>query len=465
MSDLEPVDPAANPFLSGRFEPVHREIDTSDVTIEGDLPSDLVGTCIRNGPNPKYTPLGSYSYPMEGDGMLHAVTLGPDGVRYRNRWVQTNGLKAEERAGKALFGGLMTPSFVDQSLLGPDPDPGWPYKINAFINVIRHDGRYLALDEGTLAYEVTDELGTVGRYDFGGALAKGVTAHPKRDPVTGELVVFRYDIEAPFLTWAILGPDGSVVQPETTVPDVEVGHMIHDFAITEHHLLLLVAPLVFDVDAMLAGGPLLAWKPEQGCRLAVIRRDGSGMTWVESEAFWVWHFGNAHEQDGVIALDYPEWTGPGLVTGDATSTCRYVHARVDPATGTFEREGMADAIADFPRVDDRRVGRAHRYTVLTAASGRLPHEHDVLCRADLQAGTWQTSTFDGVINEPVFAPRAGGGDDELDGYYLAFVTTFDARRSSLAVWDAAELPSAPRALVHLPQRVPNGLHGNWFAAG
>ena len=30
-------------------------------------------------------------------------------------------------------------------------------------------------------------------------------AHPSIDPVTGEMIVFRYDVEAPFLIWAIVG--------------------------------------------------------------------------------------------------------------------------------------------------------------------------------------------------------------------------------------------------------------------
>src|SRR5262249_54817825 len=97
MSPLELVDPTTNPHLSGRFATVHREIDAGDLTVEGTLPAELTGAYVRNGPNPKFPPLGSYTYPMEGDGMLHGVWLDGDRPRYRNRWVETRGLQAEER--------------------------------------------------------------------------------------------------------------------------------------------------------------------------------------------------------------------------------------------------------------------------------------------------------------------------------------------------------------------------------
>jgi hypothetical protein len=100
------------------------------------LPEDLVGHYFRNGPNPEFTPLGSYTFPLEGDGMIHGVWLEAGQAHYANHWLRTNGLKAEERAGKALYGGIMTPAFVDMSLLGDDPDPGWPFKLDAFVNVI-----------------------------------------------------------------------------------------------------------------------------------------------------------------------------------------------------------------------------------------------------------------------------------------------------------------------------------------
>ena len=154
--------------------------------------------------------------------MVHGVWLdGEGGARYKNRWVRTKGMAADVAAGHDVFGGLMTPAFVDTTLLGDDPDPGWPFRLDPFINVVRHAGRHLALDEGLPGYEVSPSLDTIGRCDFDGS-CKGMCAHPKIDPVTGEMLLFRYDVEAPFLIWAVVGPDGTVTsgprrcRPSTT---------------------------------------------------------------------------------------------------------------------------------------------------------------------------------------------------------------------------------------------------------
>ncbi len=294
--DLQPVDPSTIPELCGRFEPVAHEIDADDLPVEGSLPDELTGAYFRNGPNPRFTPLGSYTYPLEGDAMIHGLWIEGGRARYANRWVRTQGMAAEERAGHALYGGLVTPAFVDMDLLGPDPDPGWPNRLDPFVNVVRHAGRYLALEEGTPPYEITDRLATVGRYDFAGGLPAGLCAHPKIDPDTGEMIVFRYDVEEPFLTWAVIGPDGTVTRPATVVEGVDAAFMIHDFAITEHHLVVTIGPALLDIGAMMTGGEVLQWRPDLGTRIAVIPRDGSsGPRWIHTEAFWVWHFANAFE--------------------------------------------------------------------------------------------------------------------------------------------------------------------------
>jgi carotenoid cleavage dioxygenase len=465
---LHPVDMADEIFLSGRFAPVTTEITADALTVEGALPTDLTGHYVRNGPNPEFPPLGSYTYPLEGDGMLHGVWLEGGTARYANRFVRTNGLKAEERAGHALYGGLMSPAFVDTSLLGDDPDPGWPFKLDAFVNIVRHGGRYLALEEGTPPYEVAPDLATRGRYDFGGGLPDGMCAHPKIDPVTGEMIVFRYDVEAPFLTWAAIGADGAVTRPATVIEGVDKAFMIHDCALTERFLVLVLGPLVLDVDAMLSGGDPLGWHPDLGTRIAVVPRDGSPVRWAQTDAFWAWHYANAFEEGDRIHLDFPWTTAPDIVLPPSkrgASGQGFTRATIDPARGTVELHHLDREGTEFPRIDDRLVGRKHRYLTVAGRSGVDgigPGEHDRLYRYDMESGTSVTADTGAAVGEVVFAPR-DGGSDELDGYYLAFGTDLGSGASSLYVWDAAAFPAPPVARVRIPQRVPNGLHGNWFA--
>jgi carotenoid cleavage dioxygenase-like enzyme len=229
---LEPTDSASHPALSGVLAPVDDELSMMDLQVVGRIPDDLRGVYLRNGPNPKFPPLGSYTYPLDGDGMIHGVWLAEGKARYRNRYVLTKGLAAEMKAGRALWGGgVMTPAAPPAALAGPDPDPGGD-KVLPDINIVRHAHMFLALGEGVAPYEVTPELVTVGRYEFGGALPLGMCAHPKIDPATGEMIVFRYGLEAPYLYWAVIGADGTVTHPPDVIAEVDRGYMIHDFSIT-----------------------------------------------------------------------------------------------------------------------------------------------------------------------------------------------------------------------------------------
>jgi carotenoid cleavage dioxygenase-like enzyme len=471
---LTTVDPAASPYLSGRYAPVRREADAGDLQVEGSLPADIDGVFMRNGPNPKFPPLGSYTYPLEGDGMIHAVWIGGGKARYRNRWVQTNGLRAEERAGRALYGGLMTPAFVDQGLLGPDPDPGWPVKLDAFINIVRHAGHYLALEEGTPPYEVSPELETIGRFDFGGGLPLGMCAHPRIDPVTGEMVVFRYDVSEPYLTWAAVGPDGSMSRPPAAVPGIDKAFMIHDFVITQHYAVFVIGPAILDLAAMMAGGSVLSWQPDLGTRIVLVPRSGTGpVTFAELEPFWVWHFANAYEDGGRVIADFPCWNELSMAAGDRRAagggrdpvSGRFSRVSIDPARGTAAATQVGETPSEFPRIDDRLTGRRHRYLTVSAASGThdlAKGEHDRLLRWDMTTGEHQAWDTEASIGEVVFAPREGA-TEELDGYYLTLARSLPDDRSWLYLWDAADFPGPPMARVAIPATVPNGLHANWFA--
>lgn len=471
MAELQPVDMATHPYLSGRFAPITDEVEVEGLHVEGAVPEGLVGAYLRNGPNEMFPPLGSYSFPMEGDAMVHGVWFdGEGGVRYKNRWVRTRGMEADIAAGRDIFGGLMSPAFVDTALLGDDPDPGWPFRLDPFINVVRHAGRHLTLSEGLPGYEITPQLDTVGRFDFNGRL-KGMCAHPRIDPLTGEMLLFAYDVEAPFLTWAIVGADGTVTSGPNTVPTVDKGFMIHDFTITATYLVLVIAPVVFDLDAMMTGGDVLSWQPDLGTRIALIPRDGSEVRWVETDPFFVWHYGNAYDDGDDVVVDFSWWSSFSLGP-DPTRTGAFTQMRLSPGAGTAAMAHLDDSMSEFARIDDRRCGQPHRYVTVSQKSGRhdglLNGEFDRLVRHDLETGTSVSHDVDLVHGEVVHAARAGApvgrGDAELDGWYLTYATDVGATRSYLLIWDAQAFPADPVAKIHLPHRVPNGLHGNWMPA-
>lgn len=329
-------DPTRVPHLLGSFAPVTEQVDVADLEVTGEIPASLDGLYVRNGPNPRFTPIGSYLYPIDGDGMLHGVWLSEGRARYRNRFVRTPAMRAEERAGHALWGGVESMIMPDADQVGPEL--AGDFKDLPDINVVRHAGRLLALAESACPFQVDAGLTTLGREDFGGALPAGITAHPKIDPVTGEMVVFCYALEPPYLTWSVIGREGTLTRGPTPVDGVDEPLMIHDMALTGRYVVLVLAPAFFDLDAAMAGGSFLAWRPERGTRVVLIPRDGGAPVWAADEAFWLWHTVNAYddgpgERDPVV-VDFVQWSR--LTVGGGPDDAEPVsgglaRARIDPA--------------------------------------------------------------------------------------------------------------------------------------
>ncbi|MFC9583505.1 carotenoid oxygenase family protein [Streptomyces yangpuensis] len=465
-------DPTRVPHLLGSFAPVTEEVDAADLEVTGELPPSLDGLYLRNGPNPRFTPIGSYLYPIDGDGMLHGVWLSGGRARYRNRFVRTPALEAEERAGRALWGGL-------ESMIVPDADQVGPELAGTFrdlpdINVVRHGGRMLALAESACPFRIDAGLATVGREDFDGALPAGITAHPKIDPVTGEMVVFCYGLEPPYLTWSVIGRDGAVTRGPTPVDGVDEPMMIHDMALTGRYVVLVLAPAFFDLAAAMAGGSFLSWRPERGTRVALIPRDGGPPRWAADGAFWLWHTVNAHDdgpgEDAAVVLDYVQWarltvgSSPDGAAGDEPSG-GLVRARIAPATGRMTRTLLDDSRVEFPRVDDRLIGRPYRYAALATGTGRtdlLPGEYDAVRWYDAETGdsrVWEAGNLS--VGEPVFAPEPGRNSDG-HGHWLTFATDRTDGSSWFLVIPAEDPEAGPVARARIPVRVPLGLHGCWL---
>jgi carotenoid cleavage dioxygenase len=459
------VNTRNDPYLTGVYAPVTDECDASALPVRGELPSRLRGMFVRNGPNPMFEPKGRYHI-FDGDGMLHALTLDGSGACYRNRWVRTDGLAVEERAGRAIYGGMANGEF-------PSPEEtagGPPMKNVANTNVVRHAGRILCLWEAGLPTEVTAAIETVGPYTFGGRLAGAFTAHPKLDPATGAMYAFGYSPFPPYLAFHVVHADGTLTR--TVEVDLPAPVMMHDFAVTDRHAVFLDAPAVFDFEAFARGEPMLSWKPELGTRFGVMALDGDGrdIRWFETDECYVFHFLNAYASaDGrrvtVDACRLPRMDIGLDHEGDtAVADSWLTRFTVDLDTGRVGHEQVAELPGDFPRLPPAFEGREHRYGYYASFShGDPAGDFDSVTKVDFTTGNTQTHVYGehAVAGEAVFAPDPEGRGED-DGWLCNYITDRSTMTTDFVVLDAGTLDEVAR--VHLPQRVPFGFHGNWMPA-
>jgi carotenoid cleavage dioxygenase len=450
-----------NPWLVGNFAPVRREVSVENLPVSGALPPELDGVYARNGPNPQFPPWQPYHW-FDGDGMVHAVRLRAGQASYTNRWVRTLGWQREHAAGRALWGGLLTPPAFD--------NPDGPFKNPANTALLWHARRLLALWEGGEPYALRlPTLDAVGPYTFGGRWPHPFTAHPKLDAATGELHFFGYHVgEPPYLWYGVADAHGEVVH--TTPIDLPAPVMMHDFALTERHVVFLDLPFVFAVERLLAGEPPLVWAPERGARLGVLPRrgDGAAIRWFAVAPGYVFHVLNAFEQDDALVVDgcrYPRM-GFGLTGADGAADAPAVlyRWRLDLRAGTVQERALDDRASEFPRVADRLVGRPARYgyAALFAPDGGVGMAAG-LVKYDLLTGRDEVHRHGAGRGggEGVFVPRPGAIAED-DGWVVTFVYDAASDTSELVLIAAQDFAAPPVARVHLPQRVPWGLHGCWI---
>ena len=240
----------SKPYLTGHYTPVVDEVTATELTVEGTLPPELTGRLIRNGHNPK--PGVTPTHWFKGSGMVHGIRLREGRAEwYRNRWVHT----------PALDG---APYMTEH---GPDLTAS-----AAGTHVIEHAGRLLALCEANVPFELTPELETVGAYDFDGKLRSAMTAHPKEDPVTGELHFFGSSPFPPFLTYYVADAKGEIVH-SAEIPGATAS-LKHDFALTRRHVVFIEGNVTFD-PAEHSGIPY-GWSDAQPARIGIMPRGTDG---------------------------------------------------------------------------------------------------------------------------------------------------------------------------------------------
>ena len=446
-----PLD--ASPYLAGNCAPVHEEHTIFDLPVTGTIPAELEGRLLRNGPNPIDAPdLASHHWFL-GDGMVHGIRLrGGKAEWYRNRYV------GSERTAELL--GRTTPK--------PTTAPGGPN-----TNVIGHAGRTYALVEaGTKPVELTYELETVGTNGFADTLLNGYTAHPKYDPLTGEMHAIAYAPNVLFdkVEYIVVGPEGTMTKTiSITTPTMP---MIHDMGLTQKYAIVMDLPVAVDLDEAFAGSRFpLRWFDDYNARVGLLPRTAESeadMIWCGIDPCYAFHPLNSYDlDDGRVVVDICRYDR--LFDRDRNGPFRdslpqLERWTIDPVRRHVTRDVIDERFQEFPRVAGSVLNRPHRfgYTTQVAAGAAGSIDFGNTIKFDLVAGTSQVHDHGPGrgAGEPVFVSRAGDSSED-GGWLLTMVYDASTDRSDLVILDAQDVAGPAVARVELPVRVPHGFHGNW----
>lgn len=470
-----------HPYRSGPWRPQHVEYDAWDLDVEGEIPADLNGVYLRNTENPLHPPIERY-HPFDGDGMLHSISFTNGEARYANRFVRTDGLVEELEAQGSLWAGV---AELPASAKAPHQIGARPrMKDAASTDIVVHRGAALAsfymcgdlyrLDPHTLADQ--------GKEDFGGHFpADGVSAHPKIDENTGEMLFFNYGTEWPYMHYGEVSADGEL----TTYQDVELpgSRLPHDMAFTEHYAIVNDCPMFWEPEAMAAGFYAPRFHRDMPTRFGIIPRGGGDVRWFEAEPTYVLHWINAFETvnaagHGEIVLDGFFQKNPSpRPRPEATfeeNLYRYLdlHSmqsvpyrwRFDLETGTTTEGPLTDEILEFGMINGRHGGRPYRYSYDALPAAGWFGFHGI-AKHDVETGeiTSYRLPDDVYASETVMAPRDGSTAED-DGYLVTFTIDLANDRSQCLVLDAADPAAGPVAAISLPERMSSGTHAFWADA-
>jgi len=467
------VDAIDNPYLHGIHAPTIHETTAYDLPVAGELPPGLFGAYVRNGPNQLLPPANLYHW-FDGDGMVHSVYFADGRAHYRSRLVRTSGLVAEMRAGEALWPGVMGPFDLVRGA-----EPGRYLKDTANTDLVWHDGNLLALwylsGEPYRLDPLT--LEPRGLADFGGVRSTPISAHPKVDERTGELIWFALaESEPPYMTYGVVDADGKLAhQIPVGIPGPRAPH---DVTITERFSILHDFPFFQDPKVLREHGYRVArFHRDLPSRFGVLPRRGGAdeIRWFEFEPGYVLHMVNAWEEGDWIRMDGCFQPDPRIrrnpEEGVLASMLGYLRIRshlhrweMNLATGETRETPLDDLNVEFCLPDTARYGEKTRWsyhqhipsggtTVEFHALVKYDHEDGSCIRYDYPEG-WTAS-------ESPFAPAPGAAAED-DGWVVTVATDAASLRSECWVFDARAIERGPVARVALPARVPTGFHAKWL---
>ncbi|MEI3650895.1 MAG: carotenoid oxygenase family protein [Dolichospermum lemmermannii FEM_B0920] len=460
----------------GGYESLTEEYDYWIDDIEGEIPPELAGTLFRNGAGLLDINKERLHHPFDGDGMISRITFTNGRAHFRNRFVQTAGYLAEQKAGKILYRGVF----------GTQKPGGWlanifdlKIKNIANTNVIYWGKKLLALWEAAEPYSLNPQtLETLGNEYFNGVLSKGeaFSAHPRIDP-NGTLVNFAIK---PGLSTTItifeLNTNGEITSKQNhSVPGF---CFIHDFVITENYCIFFQNPVDFNPIPFALGissaAQCIKFQKNQPTRIIIIPRktQSENVKVLETQAGFIFHHVNAFEVGNEIIIDsicYESLTEVEPNSDyrktdfDTNSPPQLWRFNLNLSENKVQNQLIDPRPTEFPTIHPNYVGKSYRYLYSAAAhQSTVNAPLQAIFKVDLESGRKQlwSAAPRGFIGEPIFIPRRNSQTED-DGWLIALVYDAEHHRSDVVILDAQNLQKGAIAKLHLKHHIPYGLHGSF----
>lgn len=443
--------------------------------VEGQVPDYLSGSYYLNGPAAFARGDVRYRHWLDGDGMVCRLNFGKEGVHFTNRFVRTTKFNAERKVGRAVFRTFGT-KFPGDVL-----KRGMALESPGNVSVYPFHGTLLAFGEQALPWELDpDTLETIGPFTFGGRLneVSPFSAHPKFDPLTGEMFNFGTFFSAGRSKLCLYCFDEKGELTRRVNCPMEYPHSIHDFGLSQGHLFFYVSPYLLDVDAMVSGSQSLMeslqWRPELGSLLLIFSREtGEKVATIPVPGRYCLHLINCFEDQAklvadVIELDRPVYDQyqplPDLfATVSGGAPVRFIIDLDRPYTACRHELGYRLA-PDFPTVDPSTTARPYaEFWMLglskTGNPGRKFFDELVHARWDEPAPSDIFRAPQGTYlgGEPLFVGHPDSGEG------VVICQSFDAKReqSSFLLFDARHVGSGPAAVLRLKEPIHMGFHASF----
>ncbi|WP_313806293.1 carotenoid oxygenase family protein [Sphingobium sp.] len=472
------------------FAPQAFEADVIDCQIEGTIPAGLNGAFIRVGGDWAYPPKHRDDSLFNQDGYVSRFRFRNGRVDYKGRWIETERYRNNRAAGRQLYGYYRNPHDCEPQVAHVD-EP-WRNTV-ANTSVEAHAGRLFALKEDARPVEIDPvTLETRGFHDFGGGYnSQTFTAHPKIDPQTGELLTFGYEatgLATDDLFYYVIDRKGAVSREvRLKVPYVS---MVHDWAITQSHVIFPVFGYVTSEERLRSGQIHWAWDSNAPTWFGILPRDGEAkdLRWFKGPNRAIVHTFNARTEGGKVILEAPIFdTNPFPFFPFADGS------KWDPVKSqslirrlTFDLASKDDGyveeilfpglpVIDLGRVDERFMGQDMRYAYTSFNDGskaldrdrvgtgirRITNSYGVFDMKDRTMRSFYAGPTH-ALQEVTFVPRHADAE-EGDGWLIGTANNYADMRTELVVVDASHPEDGALGRVILPFRSNVQVHGRWYS--